>query len=315
MVALYLRGLNRPHFSSATWPATWRFLRAVLPSLETAEGSLRAAGFTMEASALGAANVLGRAEQLVTRGIAVSIENEQLPLGWRSRCRVPALWKQGELPPGGGWVGVVGVRTPTTEDATFAREIGREAACRGFGIISGGAKGCDALAQNSASSAGGPVLELVPFGLDWTEGWVHTAADCRLSVCAPTEGFSRQTAMERNALIYSGATLTVVVRARYREGGTWHGAVNALRRRLGAVAVHPQPEDTASRVLMTLGAAALATSADLSATVERATEDAMAIPGLVVPMPATQGAANKGTASRGLASVELDRPGMATISA
>ena len=310
MVALYLRGLNRPHLSSAAWPITWRFLRAVLPSLETAEGSLRAAGFAMEASVLGAANVLECAEQLVARGIAISIENDQLPLAWRSRCRVPALWKQGELPPVAHWVGVVGVRTPTMADATFASEIGREAARGGFGIISGGAKGCDALAQNAAKNMGGPVVELVPFGLDWSDGWVHAAADCRLSVCAPTEGFSRHTAMERNALIYSGATLTVVVRARYREGGTWHGAVNALRRRLGAVAVHSLPEDTASRVLRTLGAAGLATSADLRATVERATEDAMAIPGLVIPAPvipapANQGTANRGTPSNGLPSLEL----------
>jgi hypothetical protein len=36
--------------------------------------------------------------------------------------------------------------------------------------------------------------------------------------------------MERNGFIYGAGLVTVVVEARLREGGTWHGAVSALRR-------------------------------------------------------------------------------------
>ena len=60
--------------------------------------------------------------------------------------------------------------------------------------------------------------------------------------------------MERNALIYAYGTHTVVIRPRYRVGGTWHGATDALRRDLGVVGVLGRRADAASEALTAIGA-------------------------------------------------------------
>ena len=74
-----------------------------------------------------------------------------------------------------------------------------------------------------------------------------------LSVCAPDEPFSRGAAMERNALIYSLGEASVVCKARFREGGTWHGAVDCLRRRLSPLIVRDDGSQ-AAKALVSLGA-------------------------------------------------------------
>ena len=53
-----------------------------------------------------------------------------------------------------------------------------------------------------------------------------------ISVCSPNEPFSTARAMERNQLIYAFGDLTVVHSARFKTGGSWHGAIKALRQHL-----------------------------------------------------------------------------------
>ena len=53
-----------------------------------------------------------------------------------------------------------------------------------------------------------------------------------ISVCSPDEPFSTARAMERNQLIYAFGDLTVVHSARFKTGGSWHGAIKALRQHL-----------------------------------------------------------------------------------
>jgi hypothetical protein len=67
--------------------------------------------------------------------------------------------------------------------------------------------------------------------------------------------------MERNGLIYAFGRRAVVVRARWKAGGTWHGASDALRRRLAQVYV--RPDDRAGRALVALGAVAASAPARL----------------------------------------------------
>jgi len=53
-----------------------------------------------------------------------------------------------------------------------------------------------------------------------------------ISVCSPNEPFSTARAMERNQLIYALGDLNVVHSARFKTGGSWHGAIKALRQHL-----------------------------------------------------------------------------------
>jgi predicted Rossmann fold nucleotide-binding protein DprA/Smf involved in DNA uptake len=82
--------------------------------------------------------------------------------------------------------------------------------------------------------------------------------------------------MERNALLYALSELSIVCQARYREGGSWHGAVEASRRRLCRLAVRWAPGDPAARALVSLGAFPMSSAEDL--------ELALAFEGLQPPL-------------------------------
>jgi predicted Rossmann fold nucleotide-binding protein DprA/Smf involved in DNA uptake len=135
-------------------------------------------------------------------------------------------------------------------------------------LVSGGAVGADSVALDAALACGGSsrCVEVLPFGLDHAP--VRDGV-CQLSVCEPWAPFSTGQAMERNALIYSFGRRTVVVRARLRAGGTWHGAADALRRRLGDVYVRTRRGDDAAAALCAIGALGVAGVAALPALLER----------------------------------------------
>ncbi|HEY0868442.1 MAG TPA: DNA-processing protein DprA, partial [Fimbriimonas sp.] len=147
------------------------------------------------------------------------------------------------------------------EDALrFAWDVGASAAGGGRLLVSGRAEGCDSAAAAGAHLAGGNVAEVLPCGLEAAGG---RRRGTWLSVCAPEEPFSRPSAMERNALIYAFSPDAVVCHARFREGGSWHGAVDAARRRLTRLWIR-EADDAASRALRALGALPVRSPADLA---------------------------------------------------
>ena len=75
---------------------------------------------------------------------------------------------------------------------------------------------------------------------------------------APTAGFSVGAAMGRNKIIYGLADFAVVVQSDYQTGGTWAGAVEALKAKWCPVFVR-ETADTpkGNRELLKLGAASL----------------------------------------------------------
>lgn len=138
-------------------------------------------------------------------------------------------------------------------------QVGEAVAQANLSLVSGGAAGIDRASVRGSLSAGGTALEVLPFGLSHAHG--AREGTCRVSVCAPSEPFSSVGAMERNALIYAASPATLVVQPRLREGGSWHGAVSALRRRLREVRVFHQVENPACRALEALGAVPVTTPA------------------------------------------------------
>jgi DNA processing protein len=117
------------------------------------------------------------------------------------------------------------------------------AARRGDVLVSGGAKGVDQLAMNAAAEAGGTVVGVLAEGLDRrlrqpdVRRGIARDEVCLLSPYKPSAGFSVANAMARNKVIYALARVTLVVAADAEQGGTWEGAVEALRRGFGAVSV------------------------------------------------------------------------------
>ena len=140
-------------------------------------------------------------------------------------------------------LGVVGSREVSEEGADVARRAAAEAVLHRHGVISGGAKGVDRLAMNAALDAGGRAVGVLADSLaratrdaDVRRG----VAEGQLCLCTPynpTAGFSVANAMGRNKVIYALSQATIVVAADLDKGGTWGGAVEALRQRSAPVLV------------------------------------------------------------------------------
>jgi predicted Rossmann fold nucleotide-binding protein DprA/Smf involved in DNA uptake len=88
----------------------------------------------------------------------------------------------------------------------------------------------------------------------------------RVSASAPMAPFTAGQAAERNALLYALGRAAVVVEPRLRTGGSWQGALDALRRRLAVVALPTEAPGPGGAALAALGGVWLS-SAGQAATV------------------------------------------------
>jgi len=144
-------------------------------------------------------------------------------------------------------IGIVGSRDVHPDGARIAREIALEAPQRGLTLASGGAKGVDQIAMAAAYEEGGAVVGVVADSLEARikKADIREALDsgqtCLVSIQHPATGFSPAVAMARNKIVYALADLTVVVASAEGSGGTWAGATEALRQKIGRVAVWRGP--------------------------------------------------------------------------
>ena len=170
------------------------------------------------------------------------------PARWRRSFKTPplALWRRSEIPLG-PFRGVVGTRQPNSMQHWLAVRTTEEANRRAIPVVSGGAPGIDTVARQSAAQG----VAILPCGLQ------HAKIDGPIiSACAPWEEFTTIAAMERNALIYAASIQTIAIGARFGFGGTWHGAAQALRKRLCDVWI-PADGSPAANALISLGATPL----------------------------------------------------------
>ncbi len=251
LAALYLRGLPRPvNLVRRKWVRVLSSLRSAACTIEAAPEVLRAVGFVEEALVLENGKFLDSCrEEFQINGVVTAV-HPAYPIRWMERlgeAAPPALWIRGTLPEQ-KLIGIVGSRRVERPVREFARAVGQEAVRLGYAIVSGGAAGCDHGGAKGALAEDGGVIEILPYGIDrYTSDTM-----CGLSVCSPGEAFSTASAMERNTLIYAASELTVVVHARFKEGGTWVGAAEASRRHLCPLIVRDDGSP-ASRALIGLG--------------------------------------------------------------
>ena len=117
----------------------------------------------------------------------------------------------------------------------FAREVGAKAVAAKLPVVSGGARGTDRIAMQAALEAGGIAFGALADSLERTARQADVrefVSDGKLACLRPTRrtaGFSVGAAMGRNKLIYGLAEFAVVVSSDYQDGGTWAGAVEALK--------------------------------------------------------------------------------------
>lgn len=140
-------------------------------------------------------------------------------------------------------LGVVGSRDVGDAAASVSGEAGRLAVARGWGVVSGGAKGVDRLAMGAALQSEGvavgvPAESLMRMTKDAEIR--RAVTNGRLCLCTPfkpTAGFSVANAMGRNKVIYALSRATLVVASDHETGGTWAGALESLRQSIAPVLV------------------------------------------------------------------------------
>ena len=218
LTALYLRGLSRPiNVPRRRWVQVVSNLRTAECSIADSPAVLRKAGLWEEAILLETDELIRASKELVSARSVLTAVEVTYPARWLERLgqsAPPALWIKGAMPES-ALLGIVGSRQIEPHVKEFAVNVGGEAVRLGFSIVSGGADGCDRAGAAGAVARGGQAVEILPYGIN---GYVRTAR-CGLSVCAPDDVFNTAAAMERNTLIYAASEQTVVVQARFKEGG------------------------------------------------------------------------------------------------
>ena len=161
-------------------------------------------------------------------------------------------------------VAVVGSRNIDEAGARFAKAVGAKAIAAGFTVVSGGARGTDRIAMDGALEAEGTAIGVMADSLETTirkSDVRELLLDRRLLLLtpyAPSAGFSIGGAMGRNKVIYGLAEFAVIVSSEFQTGGTWSGAVEALKANWCPIFVREAPDaGKGNRELIKLGAGAL----------------------------------------------------------
>lgn len=203
-----------------------------------------------------------RIEQLLAAGTGLAFELERMERqglvaltpfdeGYPTRLRdrlgdqaPPVLYTVGErtlLVEKG--LGIVGSRSVSDEGAEVARLAAAAAVQEGIPVISGGARGVDQVSMTAAYEAGGRAVGYLADSLERrlrepnTRKAIAEGSTCLATPYKPSAGFSIASAMGRNKLVYASARVTLIVASDLERGGTWEGAVEALRSGFGPVAV------------------------------------------------------------------------------
>jgi predicted Rossmann fold nucleotide-binding protein DprA/Smf involved in DNA uptake len=179
-------------------------------------------------------------ERLASRGIwCVTRADDSYPARLRNTLKQQApvvLFGAGELSilqkPS---VAIIGSRNLDERGQEFARTLGNRCARESLAVVSGGARGTDRIAMQAALESDGVAVGALADSLEKTvrqpdvREFVSEGRLVLLTPYQPDNGFSVGAAMGRNKVIYGLADYAIVVASDYEKGGTWAGAVEALK--------------------------------------------------------------------------------------
>jgi len=140
-------------------------------------------------------------------------------------------------------IGVVGSRNLSESGFKVARAAGRLAAAEGLVLVSGGARGADVAAMDAAVDAGGHSTAVLADSLrragrdSRARELIYDGRVCLVTPYHPDVSFTAGNAMGRNKIIYGLSNAVLVVASDQDRGGTWSGAVEALKTRSTRVCV------------------------------------------------------------------------------
>lgn len=136
----------------------------------------------------------------------------------------------------GGGIAVVGSRNACPSDIDYSRRFGALVSQSGRSVVSGGARGVDEAAMLGSLEAEGTAVGVMADNLlraCTSEKYRRHLAANNLALVSPFNPeapFNAGNAMQRNKYIYCLSDLALVVHTG-REGGTWSGAMENLRKK------------------------------------------------------------------------------------
>ena len=123
-------------------------------------------------------------------------------------------------------VALVGSRELDSRNANFAIEAGKQAACQGYVLVSGNARGADQAAQESCLFHGGKVISVVADQLEDCPKHKNILYIAENGFDLP---FAAYRALSRNRIIHCLPSVTLVAQCAKGKGGTWDGTVKNLK--------------------------------------------------------------------------------------
>lgn len=257
LTALYLPGLARPASpTNRHWPQLLSTFLHHGADISTFPHYLARHGYHAESLCLSSTPLLDSATTVLQSDRALTPAHPGYPLRWLQildHQAPPALWSTGPIRTSRCFA-IVGGRCVPDSDLSFAAQAANQARLLGYSVISGGAMGCD--------SAADACLTILPYGIQ------HHQSDLpAISPFSPSTPFTGQLAMRRKILIYAASEATLIVRARFKQGGTWGGAQIALQRKLCQLLVQ-NSSCLAHRSLIALGATPLYSPTDIQSALQ-----------------------------------------------
>jgi predicted Rossmann fold nucleotide-binding protein DprA/Smf involved in DNA uptake len=160
-----------------------------------------------------------------------------------------------------GGIAVVGSRDASAEDLAFTTRLGGMIAMKGRSVVSGGARGVDEATMLGALEQDGTVIGVLADSLlraSSSAKYRRALMDRNLVLVSPFNpeaGFDVGNAMARNKYIYALSDAADIVSATEGKGGTWSGAVEALKHAWVPLWVKPNPDPrSGNAMLVGLGA-------------------------------------------------------------
>ncbi len=191
-------------------------------------------------------------------------DNEEYPqrladLGGQAPSLLYGVGEKALLSHGG--IAIVGSRDADEEALEYTQALARACARQGIQVVSGGARGVDSAAMQTAIEVGGAAVGVLPDSLGKASlSGKHREALMEknlvlISPYDPNSAFNVGNAMGRNKYVYALANRGLVVSTSAGKGGTWEGAIEVLKKEFIYVRMSEKAPE-GNRQLLEMGALA-----------------------------------------------------------
>ncbi|WP_066320525.1 DNA-processing protein DprA [Bacillus sp. FJAT-29814] len=179
-------------------------------------------------------------EKLSNMGIWVTTRAESnYPTKYKKRLKADSptiLYGSGDISlVGTDGIGIVGSRDVDEPGQIFTSKLAKKCAEENLTVISGGSRGVDMIAQETALQSHGKVIAVLSDSLSKTiqnreiRDAVISGNLLLLSAFHPNSRFTSYNALGRNKHIYGLSKYTLISSSDFNKGGTWKGAIENLK--------------------------------------------------------------------------------------